>query len=121
MGYLELPIINIEIDRDTGEKCVHYYADSYYSDDGTNTPYRFVEYTWAYIPLSEVLKNGLPDGDLLSQVKQYIMDCTEEKISELYEHYDNGNKPVILPYCELTKDMLCGCYIITDLKHMDNE
>lgn len=107
--YLEASVINIELDENN-EKFVHIYGDSYYSEDGTNTPYRFTQYSWGYLPLKEVVENGMPDGDWYSELKQYIKDCTEKQLDEIYEHYDNGKMPPILD--DLTMETPLGCYII---------
>ena len=40
--YLEASAVTIELDEH-GEKVVHFSGDSYYCDDGTDTPYRFTE------------------------------------------------------------------------------
>ena len=48
--YLEASAVTIELDEH-GEKVVHFSGDSYYCDDGTDTPYRFTEDCWGYIPL----------------------------------------------------------------------
>ena len=107
--YLEASAVTIELDEH-GEKVVHFSGDSYYCDDGTDTPYRFTEYCWGYIPLKEVVENGMPDGDWYGNLKQYINDCTEKQLDEIYEHYDNGNMPQVIE--KLTMDLPLGCYII---------
>lgn len=107
--YLEASIVEIELDEN-GKKVAHILGDSYYSEDGTATPYRFVEYSWGYVPLSEFLANGMPDGDWYSELKQYINDCTEKQLNEIYEHYGNGKMPQIID--GLTMDTPLGCYII---------
>lgn len=107
--YLGDSVVNVELDN--GKKVVHFYGDSYYSDDGTDTPYRFTEYCWGYIPLKEVVENGMPDGDWYGELKQYITDCTEQQLDEIYEHYDNGKMPQIID--GLTMDTPLGCYILS--------
>ena len=52
----------------------------------------------------------MPDGDWYSELKQYIKDCTEKQLDEIYEHYDNGKMPPILD--DLTMKTPLGCYII---------
>ena len=107
--YLEASVVNVELDEN-GEKVVHFYGDSYYSEDGTDTPYRFTSYSWGYVPLKEIVENGMPNGDWYSELKQYINDCTEKQLDEIYEHYDNGKMPQIID--GLTMDTPLGCYII---------
>lgn len=92
------------------EKIVHIMGDSYFAQDASDPPYRFVEYTFAYIPLKEILEKGMPNGDWYAEFKQYIQDCTEEELIEIYEHYDNGNMPTAIT--ALTEDLPCGCYIL---------
>lgn len=113
--YLETPVIGIEL-NDRKQKIVHYYGYGYQTDDiginkdGVYRPYRFVEYTWAYFPLEQVIEKGLPDEDVLCLYKQYITDCTENELIDTYEHYDNGNMPVLLE--SLSMDTPVGCYIL---------
>lgn len=107
--YCEASVIEIEL-NEHGKKIVHILGDSYYADDGTDAPYRFTEYCWGYIPLKEVVENGMPDGDWYGELKQYITDCTEEQLDEIYEHYDNGKMPRVIE--NLTVDLPIGCYII---------
>ena len=106
--YLGASIVSIELDT-CDEKVVHFYADSYEGDE-TGKPYRFVEYNFGYIPLNDILKKGMPDGDWYSELKQYIADCTETELDEFYEHYYNIKTPKIVE--NLTADMPCGYYII---------
>ena len=47
--YLKSSVVNVELDEN-GEKIVHFYGDSYYSEDGTDTPYRFTSYSWTTFP-----------------------------------------------------------------------
>lgn len=100
------------IEPDHGERFVHFYGFGYYAGDGTDTPYRFVEYTFCYVPLEEVLKLGFVEAEsqYAPEVKQYITDCTEKEMNDIYEHYDNGDMPTILDGV-LTMDTPCGVYI----------
>lgn len=107
--YLEASAVTIELD-DHKQKVVHFSGDSYYCGDGTDAPYRFTEYCWGYIPLREVIENGMPDGNWYAELKQYITDCTEEQLDEIYEHYDDGKMPRVIK--KLTMDLPLGCYII---------
>ena len=107
--YLEASAVTIEL-NDGGEKVVHFLGDSYYADDGSKTPYRFTEYSWGYVLLKDVISNGMPDGDWYGELKQYIIDCNEKQLDEIYEHYDNGKMPQVIE--ELTMDLPLGCYII---------
>ena len=114
-NYLEAIVLDISNERISSheqelEKIVHIMGDSYFAEDGSNPPCRFVEYSFAYIPLKEILEKGMPDGDWYAQFKQYIQDCTEEELVEIYEHYDNGNMPTVIT--EISKDLPCGCYIL---------
>jgi len=113
VDFYERTVIGIE-PGDDGEKAVHFYGYGYCADDGTETPYRFVEYTWFIAPLRDVLKVGFEsyEGDNGDRYKQYITDCTEEKMNEIYKHYDNGNQPTVIKEEEITEDTQFGCYIV---------
>lgn len=107
--YLEATILAIDY-LDDGSKGVHIFGDSYDAFDGTETSYRFVEYSFAYIALRDIVSNGMPNGDWYAKFKQYIEDCTLERINEIYEHYDGGKMPQAIS--KLTNDTPCGCYIL---------
>ncbi len=107
-------IISIELDE-RGEKQVHIMGYGYYVGAPTETPYRFVEYCWYYVPLEYILTCGFPaDGEYESyeNVKQYIEDCSQERLVEIYEHYDNGVKPSELRIETLNLLTPCGVYIL---------
>lgn len=106
--YLEATVL--EVFCENGEKIAHIMGDSYYAADGTDTPYRFVEYTWGCIPFKEILANGMPNGDWFCELKQYIEDCNYEQLRSFYEHYDNGRMPQVIK--EITPDLPCGYYIL---------
>ena len=102
----------ISIEQEDGCKYVRFLGDSYCSEDGAKKPYRFIEYTYAYLPLEDVVKDGLPDGDWYTLQKQYIEDCSFEELCKTYLHYDNGDMPKLLPLPMLSMDTPCGCYIL---------
>lgn len=94
-----------------GEKIVHILADSYNSYDDTETPYRFVEYCFAYIPLADIIRDGIWEYDL-SQHKQYIEYCSLNKLNEIYTQYHKyvGNPTMI--FGEVPQDIPTGSYIL---------
>lgn len=112
MSYIEKTVFGIETDN--GEKIVHFYGYGYHSDDGTDTPYRFLEYTFCYVPLKKVLEMGFEEAESQygPEVKQYIADCTRDEMESIYEHYDNGNKPTELKKEDLNMDTPLGVYIL---------
>lgn len=116
--YLEATVLAIDFEDD-GSKVVHIFGDSYDAYDGTDTSYRFTEYSFGYMPLSEILSNGMPNGDWYAGLKQYIEDCTLERLNEIYEHYDGGQMPKVIS--ELTKDTPCGCYILLPRNNTEKE
>lgn len=105
-------IFSIETD-DWGDRIVHYLGFGYYGGGGDEDgkDHRFVEYTFCYVPLKEVLSKGFSaaEGEYAPEVKQYITDCTEEEMMDIYLHYDNGNCPT--PITEITTDLPDGCYV----------
>lgn len=108
-----LDAIIVYVEEDSGEKVVHIMADSYDSGSDEVTPYRFVEYTFFYVPLAHVIVHGLFDKRYDgSEVKQYIEDCDFETIDAHYKAYDNGETPTVIQGSELTMDLPLGCYIV---------
>jgi hypothetical protein len=86
--------------KDDGTRQVHIFGYGYCADscqeEGKDC--RFVEYTFCYVPLNEVLARGLREceDEYGPEVKQYITDCTFEEMMNIYEHYDNGQCPTVI-------------------------
>lgn len=106
----------IGIEEENGKKIVHFYGYGYYSEGAQDekTPYRFVEYTFFYAPLEEVVEVGVSnyESEYSDQIKQYIMDCTRLGCEKIYETYDNGNPPILLNKEKLSIDTPKGVYIL---------
>ena len=66
------------------------------SFDFSKPCYLVNESTHEYIDLLRLEKinrgscGGMPNGDWYAKFKQYIEDCTLERLNEIYEHYDGG-------------------------------
>lgn len=113
---LEDLIVGIETDNE-GNKFAHLYGYGYCNggngpDDPT--PCRFVEYTFFYAPLSEVVEKGIfgVEAEYGEFYKQYITDCNEEEVLDIYRHYDDGSCPT--PICEedITMDLKEAVYVV---------
>ena len=104
----------ISVEEINGEKVAHLGGYGYYCDDGSKTPYRFVEYTFFYIPLKRLEKEDI--GDIESQesceYKQYISDYNEEQLLHVYQHYNNGSAPILLKKEELNINTPYGMYVL---------
>ena len=111
--WFENDVFTIFIDYD-GEKKVHFYGYGYYADDSSKTPYRFLEYIGFIYPLKDVLYMGFVEfeGEYQDSVKQFMTDCTEEEMIDIYNHYDEGNMPTKIWIDEITPHTPCGCYIL---------
>lgn len=110
--YCEKTVFAIE--EEDGLKYCHFSGYGYYA--GTEIvpgkPYRFVEYTFCYAPLEEVIRFGFSECESYygPESKQYVTDCTEKEMYDIYKHYDNGSAPKELS--EITMETPCGCYIL---------
>jgi len=112
MKYLNKTIFAIEAEDD--EKVVHFLGYGYYGEGmerNSEKMFRFVEYTFAYSKLSNVLKKGFENCEDTSTafVTQYITDVTMEGLYKIYETYDNGRRPKEV--CQLSEDLSEGVYI----------
>lgn len=105
------------IENDDGKKVIHYYGYGYYCDGDDEKPYRFLEYTFFYGNLQEVLEIGISEyeGEYSDAVKQYITDCTEEELGDIYEHYDEGVPPIPIHESEISLDIPCGVYVLVKI------
>lgn len=111
----ELEFFSIDPDGNGGKE-IHIGGYIYASDIDEGEGYwRNVEFTFCIIPLDEFIKNVKEDEDYIgileSEIKQYIVDCTEEEVVEYINNYFNG-KPAdyTLTYEEITEDTPCGNY-----------
>lgn len=100
--------------NDDGTRQAHLYGYGYYAYDEEPEPCRFVEYTFFYVPLDEVLQKGLfeVESEYCEEIKQYITDCTEEKMHDIYTHYDNGNCPKPITLAEFNASLPDGTYVV---------
>lgn len=118
MKYLEKTIFAIEKAEDN-EKVVHFLGYGYYGEGmehNSGKMFRFVEYTFAYSKLSNVLKTGFENCEDTSTafVTQYVTDVTMEELCKIYETYDNGRRPKEV--CQLYEDLPEGVYIYMGAK-----
>lgn len=92
---------------------IHYLAYGYCSEDGSDRPYRFLEYTGFYAPIEDIETLGFQaveseDGALY---KQYIEDVTEAEMISRYQHYDAGQHPKWVKFADINRHLPDGCYI----------
>lgn len=113
MMYEDHTIFGIE--EEEGKKIVHFYGYGYYVGEESGKSYRFLEYTFFYAPLEDVLSHeGGFDGYEIAHsdsVKTYITDCTQEELNDIYEHYDCGRKPVEISEKDIASAPL-GVYVL---------
>lgn len=106
-------VFAIETDAN-GTRQVHIYGYGYFAGNGyeAGKDYRFVDYTFCYVPLTEVLARGFDacESEYGSEVKQYIADCTYEEMMHIYEHYDSGKCPT--PITAFDANIPDGTYIL---------
>lgn len=112
MKYLNKTIFAIETENH--KKVVHFLGYGYLDEEMENNSekkFRFVEYTFAYAKLSNVLKKGFERCEVASAtfVTQYVTDVTLEELNNIYETYDNGHRPKEV--CQLSEDLPTGIYI----------
>lgn len=113
MRYLEKTIFAIEKAEDD-EKVVHFLGYGYYGEGmerNSEKKFRFVEYTFAYSKLSNVLKKGFSNCEVAATafVTQYVTEVTLEELHKIYETYDNGHRPKEV--YQLSEDLPEGVYI----------
>lgn len=80
MDYLDIDFGNVDGDN------FHVYGFVYLSDDGTDKPYRSVEFCGCYIPLDKRNDESYVNK-AEAECKQYIEDCTEERAMEIINWY----------------------------------
>lgn len=98
----------ISIEMIDGVKHVHYLGYGYYNGEPKDKPYRWVEYVFLMVSMTEVLAyGGLAkwEGDYSDSVKQYIRDLSEKEYDELEEHKE-------ISYDDITADTPCGLYYL---------
>ena len=106
----------IETDSD-GKRWVHFYGYCYYvGDDTSDAPYRSVEYTFFYLPLKDVVKNGLRLSETIEgeKVNTYIGDITYDEVINFYknfigEAYGSAHAPIQVE--RISEDLEDGIYV----------
>lgn len=109
-------VFGIETDSD-GERWVHFYGYCYYvGDDAPDVPYRSVEYTFFYLPLKDVVKNGLRLSETIEgeKVNTYIGDITYDEVINFYknfigEAYGSAHAPAQVE--RISEDLEDGIYV----------
>ena len=121
-GVSVLERIWYSIEMDGNEKVIHYHGFSYehgWNDDGV-AEYSFVDLTWCYVPLADVVaEEGSARYELLydnaALVQQYQGEFPEWKarhiLSTYYGNSDGTSSPgTELKLEDLTMDTPCGNY-----------
>lgn len=107
-------VFGIETNKD-GIKVAHLYGYGYDAgDDSSDEPCRFVEYTFFYVPLTEVLERGIfeVESEDSECIKQYITDCSYEEMLSIYRHYDDGKCPMPITTKDLSLNLADGVYVL---------
>lgn len=100
------------------EKCgdeIHFFAYGYRCDDDTSDkPYRFVEYTFFYGALKEIVETGFSEfeSEVGCEYKQYIEDVDEETMLKYYRSYGEGKHPLFVCADDIDEDLPDGYYIV---------
>lgn len=107
----ELDLFSIE-DDGKGGKQVHILGYTYPSD----VDWKYVECIFCIVPLAEFVKGVSEDeeyvGNLLSECKQSIKDCTEVEVCDIINQYFDGKEPTAyVGYEEISEDYPCGNYV----------
>ena len=108
-------IIEIYEGHSDEKKYVHFLGYGYYANGMTEEkPYRFVEYAFFCYPIEMVLERNIfeNESDYGADCKQFIEDCTEERMVEIYETYDYGKLPKEIKREDINLDTPCGMYIV---------
>lgn len=107
--YCDKTIFSIEKDSD-GKKVVHFLGYGYCTGDDIEKPYRFVEYTFAFVDLNKVIEDGFAESEnyIAEFVKQYIGDCSAEELVNIYKDYMTADGKFV---SEITEDMDYGLYL----------
>ena len=92
---------------------IHFFGYSYDACEETETPYRFVEYTFFYADIKDVAEEGfyLYENEHGAEFQQYSLDCNEEQLIDVYTHYYNGNAPDFVCVDDIDENLPDGCYI----------
>ena len=114
-----LDLVNGYVEKTIFEKKgnqIHFFGYSYDTCEETETPYRFVEYTFFYADIKDVMDEGfyLFENEHGADYKQYVQDCAEDEVDNIYAHYYNGNEPEFVCTDDINESLPDGCYIAYD-------
>lgn len=95
------------------ERVVYFIGYGYPSEDECEKKYKFLEYVHYCGLLKDVILEGFTEyEEEFNSGANYITDCSEEELIDMYEHYDNGNIPSIIKENSITEDVKDGMYIV---------
>jgi len=108
-------VFGIETDSD-GEKMVHLYGYCYYAGDDADAPYRSVEYSFFYLPLKDVVKNGLrlSETSNCENINTYIGEITYDEVIDFYENFvgeSDGSAHPPIQVERISEDLEDGIYV----------
>lgn len=107
----EATVVRLTTEND--EKIISFLGYGYYSEDSSENPYRFVDYSDFEVPLSEAMPDIRKyESDEAGKYKQYIDDCSEQDMRKAYLEYDNGNMPALIDVKDISETTPDGCYIV---------
>ena len=113
-AYLHNTIIGLSTEMINGhpERFVHFFGYGYPAKE-EGREFAFLEYTFHCGPLKDVLAEGFAEYEQkYNSGTNYITDCTEKELIDIYEHYDNGNKPLLLDISSLSERTPDGMYVV---------
>lgn len=94
---------------------IHFFAYGYYcEDDLSEKPYRFVEYTFFYGALKEIMEMGFSDfeSEVGCEYKQYVEDVDRNTMIKYYQSYGEGNHPLFVCEDDINEELRDGYYIV---------
>ena len=107
----ELNFYSIDESNDGGKE-IHISGYTYKGDDH----WECTDVCWFIEPLAEFIQHVKENenyvDEQMSEYKQYIKDCTAEELTDIINHYFNGERAdYYLPFGEITLDTPCGNYV----------
>lgn len=98
-----------QVEEIDGKKMIHDDGYYYNAEDGTDTPYRRLQYTFLYLDPEKLGEDDMYYDREQEKVKQYIEDLSEEDCIRMLR--EDMKEAIHFPIQEVTDETPCGWYV----------
>ena len=107
----DLTLFSVEKDIES-KKVIHFLGYGYRADV-SEKPYRFIEYTFFYAPIKQIMEEGFSNVESRynQEIKQYVSELNESEFLECYGRYYNKKKTKRITQKDFNECLKEGTYL----------